>query len=109
MGLLTFSVTPSKRQNTLVKAVFPAPMPPQRATTLRIPQKARIWMAMAGSSASFVQEKRTAHDIAGAGSAGSSGSGMNSASSASGSFILPAFQSAAAWVRRTLEEDTKFQ
>ena len=41
--------------------------------------------------------------------AGSSGSGMNSASSASGSFMRPAFQSAAAWASRSFDEDTKFK
>jgi len=50
-----------------------------------------------------------AQDMAGAGAGGSSGSGMNSASSASGSFIRPAFQSAAASASRACDEDTKFQ
>src|SRR5690606_33922929 len=49
---------------------------------------------------------RNAHDITGA---GSSGREMNSASSASGSFMRPAFQSAAAWASRSFDEDTKFQ
>src|SRR5690554_1576153 len=48
-------------------------------------------------------------DIAGAGGAGVSGSGMNSSLSASGNFIRPAFQSSAAWARRSFDDETKFQ
>lgn len=49
------------------------------------------------------------HDIGLGGCIGSAGSGMNSLSSATGNFMRPAFQSAAAWAMRSCDDETKFQ
>jgi len=52
----------------------------------------RVWFDVRMHYRVAILCSSAAHDMAGAGAAGSSDSGMNSALSASGSFILPAFQ-----------------
>ena len=65
--------------------------------------------AHARFGSTWVRSAITGYDAVGLGGGGASGKAMNAWSSASGSFMRPAFQSAAAWASRSCDDDTKFQ